>query len=243
MKLLLSAHALRIWGPRIAAAVPEGIEFITAEEALAAGGPCDADIAFIGGGQDREQVAVSEDLQRSKGAELVSAAADGLVILSICGGYQLLGHYFKTGDGSVLPGIGVFDAHTIAGNRRFIGDVIVEANFIGLPRTLVGFENHSGRTYLGNGARPLGKVLVGNGNNGEDGGEGAVQGNAFGCYLHGSLLPKNPWFADHLLQLAIARRTGRPAELEPLDDTIETRAHQAVIAHIRRRGQLKSGAI
>ncbi|MBI2940035.1 MAG: glutamine amidotransferase [Chloroflexi bacterium] len=202
-----------------------------------------ADIAFIGGGQDREQVAVSRDLQTAKGRDLVRAVEEGLVVLSICGGYQLLGHYFRTGEGTTLPGIGVFDAYTVAGNRRFIGDVLAETEVMGDRRTLAGFENHSGRTYLGPGCRALGRVLVGCGNNGEDGGEGAVSRNAFGCYLHGSLLPKNPAFADHLLRLALARRTGQPVTLELLADDEERAAHEAVVARIRQRGRLRSGAI
>ena len=107
-------------------------------------------------------------------------------------------------------------------------------------RTLVGFENHSGKTYLGKGARPLGRVVVGYGNNGEDGHEGAVYRNAYGCYLHGSLLPKNPWLADHLLATGLRRRYGSDVVLSPLDDTVEERAHQAVIARVRQRGQVRS---
>ncbi len=199
------------------------------------------DLMFVGGGQDREQLAICRDLETDKGPVLKELVGEGRVILSVCGGYQLLGQYFRTGTGAVLPGINLIDAYTVAGDRRCIGDVIVESDISGGPRTLVGFENHSGKTYLGPGAQPLGKVLFGNGNNAEDGGEGAVQGTAYGTYLHGSLLPKNPWFADHLIRQALQRRYGPEAELTPLDDSAEERAHQAIIDRIRRRGKLRTG--
>lgn len=204
--------------------------------------PACFDILFVGGGQDKEQALICEDLQKVKGRAVAAAVEDGAVLLAICGGYQLLGHYFKTGDGTVLPGVGVFDAYTVAGNRRCIGDIIAQCGFApGGPRTLVGFENHSGKTYLGERTRPLGKVLFGSGNNGEDGGEGAVYRNAYGAYLHGSLLPKNPWFADHLILTALRRRYGSAAELSPLDDSLEERAHEAIIQRIRNRGKLNTG--
>ncbi len=199
------------------------------------------DLLFIGGGQDKEQRKISEDFQGPKGASLKQAVEDGVVLLSICGGYQLLGHYFKTGDGLLLKGLGLFDAFTLAGNKRFIGNALVECNLDGQTRTLVGFENHSGRTYLGPANQPLGRALVGFGNNGEDRSEGAVYRNAFGCYLHGSLLPKNPWFADHLLSLAIRRRYGDGVQLQALDDSLELKAHQAVIEHMRRLGHINTG--
>ncbi len=211
---------------------------------LGVGATVDADrfdILFVGGGQDKEQLIVCEDFKGSKGASLKQAVEEGVVLLSICGGYQLLGHFFKTGDGTVLPGISLFDAWTVAGNRRFIGNVLVESNVGGQPRTLVGFENHSGRTFLGPGVQPLGRTLVGFGNNGEDGTEGAVYKNAYGCYLHGALLPKNPWFADHLLLAALRRRYGSQVTLAPLDDTAEERAHQSVIAHMKQLGTIRSG--
>ena len=200
------------------------------------------DLLFMGGGQDKEQALIAEDLVRHKAASLRAAAADGLPILAICGGYQLLGHYFRTGERGTLPGIGVFDAWTIAGNRRCIGDCLVESDLAGEMHTIVGFENHSGQTYLGEGARPLGRVLVGYGNNIRDRQEGAVQGNAVGAYLHGALLPKNPWLADWLIRQALLRRYGR-ADLPALDDTVEEEAHRAVIARVRRRGRIRSGAI
>lgn len=203
----------------------------------------ECDILFVGGGQDKEQALVAEDLAEVKARSLIDAVEDGLALLAVCGGYQLLGRYFKTGSGQVLPGIAVFDAWTVAGNKRCIGDVIVGCQLDGRPRTLVGFENHSGKTYLGHRSRPLGQVLFGHGNNSEDGSEGACYLNAFGTYLHGSLLPKNPWFTDYLLQKAIERRYGRAALLPPADDTVENLAHRAVIARIQRRGKMDTGVL
>lgn len=199
------------------------------------------DLFFVGGGQDREQLAICDDLVRHKGPVLRELVAEGRVILAVCGGYQLLGRYYRMGNGAELPGIGLLDAWTVAGDRRCIGDVVVECALSGQTRTLVGFENHSGKTYLGPAAQPLGKVLFGSGNNGEDGGEGALQGTAYGTYLHGSLLPKNPWLADHLILQTLQRRHPREISLSPLDDAVEERAHQAIIARIRRRGVLRTG--
>ena len=204
----------------------------------------DVDLFFFGGGQDKEQVTVSQHLQGAVGEGIKAAIESGAALLSVCGGYQLLGHYFRTGTGDRLPGISLFDAHTVAGSKRFIGDVIVESR-LGLadgsePRTLVGFENHSGLTYLGSGCQPLGRSIVGSGNNGEDRFEGAVYRNAIGCYLHGSLLPKNPWLTDHLLGAALAHRQGGSVALEPLDDSLEDRAHRAVYDRIRLRGRVNS---
>lgn len=211
---------------------------------LGVGAPVDVDrtdILFVGGGQDKEQLIVCDDFKGNKGTSLKEAVEAGAVLLSICGGYQLLGHFFKTGTGEALPGISLFDAWTVAGKRRFIGNVLVESELGGQKRTLVGFENHSGRTFLGAAAKPLGRSLVGFGNNGDDGTEGAIYRNAYGCYLHGSLLPKNPWFADHLLLTALRRRYGDNTELAPLDDTVEERAHQSVVEHMRRLGTIRSG--
>jgi len=203
------------------------------------------DLLFVGGGQDREQARVARDLQAVKGPAVLAAAERGVVILAICGGYQLFGHYFKPMAGETLPGIGLFDAHTIGSTRRLIGNVVVELTPgllpPGEPTTLVGFENHSGQTFLGPGCRPLGRVLVGGGNNGDDGYEGAVVGNAFGCYLHGSLLPKNPHFADHLIRLAVRHRYGAGADIAPLDRALELRAHQSVAARARQLAHVRSG--
>ncbi len=186
------------------------------------------DLAFFGGGQDSGQSLIAEDFVQRQGKELAAAVEDGLVMLAICGGYQLLGHYFLTHTGEKLPGIGIMDLHTVGGTRRLIGNIVVDWNR-GTQR-LIGFENHSGRTYLGSGAAPLGRVVKGFGNNGEDQTEGAVYRNVHGCYMHGSLLPKNPHFADHLIGLALARRYGAAPELAPLDDHFERTAHDVMVA-------------
>jgi len=179
------------------------------------------DLLFMGGGQDREQQLVAADLANTKGEALRQAVANGVVALAICGGYQLFGHYYRPAQGPELPGIGIFDAWTVHPGKaaqRCIGNIVIEWE----KGILVGFENHGGRTYLGPKARPLGRVLAGYGNNtGND--EGAIQGTAFGSYLHGSFLPKNPEFADHLIALALQRRYGE-VELAPLDDSLELAA-------------------
>lgn len=198
------------------------------------------DLFFFGGGQDKEQGAISQYLQGDVGKSLIEAVEAGAALLSVCGGYQLLGQYFLTGAGDVLPGISLFDAHTTAGKRRFIGDVIVECRFGDQTNTLVGFENHSGQTFLGSGCRPLGAVLTGFGNNGSDRQEGAMYRNAFGTYLHGALLPKNPWFADYLLRAALMHRYATEVELAPLDDSVEYQAHDAVISRVRHSGRRDS---
>ena len=192
------------------------------------------DIVFIGGGQDRQQLAVSDDLVKTtKGTDLKQAVADGLVLLSICGGYQLLGHHFLAGSGRKIAGTGLFDAWTEAGTRRLIGNIVVDCNLAEAKTTMVGFENHSGRTFLGSGVKPLGTVVRGFGNNDRDGTEGAIHHNAFGSYMHGSLLPKNPAFADHLILLALGRR-GRTEPLPPLDDHLEDTARTSVISRTVR---------
>ena len=196
------------------------------------GGECD--LIFFGGGQDREQAVVSPDFVVQKGGAIREAVEDGAVLLSVCGGYQLLGHTYTTYDGRELAGVGVFDVRSTPGERRAIGNVVIETDVDGTRRTLVGFENHSGRTFLGAACRPLGRVLAGSGNNGEDGTEGAVYRNAFGCYLHGSLLPKNPAFADHLIGLALQRKYGSDTALTPLDDAIERQAHESAAARARQ---------
>jgi CobQ-like glutamine amidotransferase family enzyme len=160
----------------------------------------------------------------------------------VCGGYQLLGQSYTTVDGQQLPGAGLFDVRSVPGPQRHIGNVLIETDLDGEQRTLVGFENHSGRTYLAPTVRPLGRTVVGAGNNGEDGTEGAVYKSAIGCYLHGSLLPKNPWLADRLLTDALRHRLGEHVALTPLDDRLEQAAHDAVAARIRREGRVKSGA-
>jgi len=205
-----------------------GIE-LTVDE-LEVGEPLDpttSDLIFIGGAQDREQRRVAADLLAAKGEALRQAVAAGVVVLAVCGGYQLLGRYYRPAAGEDLPGLGIFDAWTVHPGptaKRFIGNVVVRWQ----GATLVGFENHGGRTFLGPAARPLARVIAGYGNNGRDGTEGAVQANAFGTYLHGSLLPKNPRFADHLIALALARKYGQ-GEVVPLDDALEERAHAEAV--------------
>ena len=185
---------------------------------------------------------ISPDFVSEKGQAVREAVEDGAVVLAVCGGYQLLGHTYTTVDGQELPGAGVFDVRSVPGTRRHIGNLVAEANLDGMLRTLVGFENHSGQTYLGPGVRALATVLQGGGNNGEDGTEGAVYKDAYGCYLHGSLLPKNPWLADRLIVRALKRRYGEDVALAPLDDTLEERAHAAVVSRARRLGTVRSGA-
>lgn len=198
-------------------------------ETIGVGEPLDTaryDLYFWGGGQDREQITVSRDLAGAKGQALRAAIEDDVPILAVCGGYQFLGHQYHPFKGDDLPGIGVMDVTSEAGNERYIGNVVVEAGELG---TLVGFENHSGKTWLGEGVQPLGRIRVGNGNNGRDGTEGARYRNAIGCYLHGSLLPKNPHLSDWLIAAALRRKYSTPVELAPLDDTFEQLAHDGVV--------------
>jgi CobQ-like glutamine amidotransferase family enzyme len=185
--------------------------------------PLDADrhdFFYMGGGQDRDQVAVAHDMVATKRDALHAAAGRGAVVLAVCGGYQLLGHSYELG-GQELPGVGLVDLRTVREpGPRLIGNCAIEADLGGGPRVIAGFENHGGRTYLGDGERPLGRVLSGHGNNGRDGFEGVQRGNVIGTYLHGPLLPKNVWLADRLIELALG------IELEPLgDDTLENAAH------------------
>ena len=187
--------------------------------------PSAVDVLFFGGGQDQEQIAVADDLAGPKGAELKAMVEDGAALLSVCGGYQLLGHEYRPHVGEPLAGIGLFDATSVAGPERFIGNVVVDSGW----GELVGFENHSGLTHLAPGQAPMGRVKVGRGNNGTDGTEGARFKNAVGCYLHGSLLPKNPAVTDCLLTAALERRYGA-ADLAPLDDTLETAARASAAA-------------
>jgi len=192
--------------------------------------PDEYDLLFIGGGQDRDQAPVAEDLRQIKAIGLWAAIEDGVPVLAVCGGYQLLAHYYRPATGPDMPGLGVFDAWTVhpgPKTPRCIGNIAIRWR----DTTLVGFENHGGRTYLGT-AAPLGQVLKGHGNNSQDHTEGAVYRNAFGTYMHGSLLPKNVHFADHLLQLALQRKYGADAVLPPLDDTLEWQAHNAMLRRL-----------
>lgn len=207
--------------------------------------PDEYDMLFIGGGQDKEQAPVAQDLYEMKGIGLWAAIEDDMPVLAVCGGYQLFAHYYRPAEGPDMRGLGVFDAWTVhkgPSAPRCIGDVAITWNGM----TLVGFENHGGRTYLGT-AKPLGRVLKGYGNNAEDHAEGAVYRNTFGTYLHGSLLPKNPHFADHLIELALRRKYGEhlsPGEeplddlplattsLTPVNDTLEWEAHASLLERL-----------
>jgi len=191
------------------------------------------DILFIGGGQDADQGALLDELHATRGAEMKAAIEDGKIMLAICGGYQLLGHSYKTWDGKEMDCIGALDLHSIGGKERITGDYMFEWGEIGEPIQIVGFENHSAKTFLGNGVKPFGKVLAGYGNNGEDKTEGARYLNVFGTYSHGPLLPKNPKLADHLIHLALERKYGTE-ELLPLDDTLENNAHRFMVERLLR---------
>ena len=190
------------------------------------------DLFFFGGGQDRAQFEVSKDLQKFKTDFLKESVDLKAVFLSVCGGYQLLGNYYKAPTGEELPGVGLLDIFTIASDKRMIGNILIESN-VSIPgKTLVGFENHSGKTFLGKNAIQLGRVVVGHGNNGEDRTEGAIQNNVFGCYLHGPLLPKNPAFADYLIEKALKRKNSS-FKLKELQDDFETAAHQSSVKRSR----------
>jgi lipid II isoglutaminyl synthase (glutamine-hydrolysing) len=195
------------------------------------------DLLYVGGGQDREQALIAPDIA-GKGAALAEAVAGGVVVLAVCGGYQLLGRRYRDRHGSELPGAGLLPLETVAGERRMIGDVLLECELEpGERRTLAGFENHAGRTFLDSGTEPLGRVVSGFGNDGTSGFEGCRAGRVVGTYLHGPLLPRNPWFADWLLAQAVAHRDGGdPPAFEPLDDALEGQAHAVAAQRARARG-------
>jgi lipid II isoglutaminyl synthase (glutamine-hydrolysing) len=194
------------------------------------------DLLYIGGGQDREQALIAPDLA-AKGESVEAAVEAGAALLAVCGGYQLLGQFYRDRSGAELPGVGLFPLHTVAGERRMIGDVLLECELEpGARRTLAGFENHAGRTYLDQGAEPLGRVVAGFGNDGESGFEGCRVGRALGTYLHGPLLPRNPWLADWLLAQALAHRLGEAPALEDLSDGLEAEAHAVSSARAHERG-------
>ncbi len=186
--------------------------------------PGQVDLYFFGGGQDQQQDKVAQDIQ-TKAKVILEDIERGVPLLSICGGYQLLGEYYQPHKGPKLLGINLFPAFTKASYDRMIGNIVIDSEF----GKLVGFENHSGKTYLKNGAKPLGKVISGFGNNGEDRTEGCIYKNAIGCYMHGSLLPKNPGLANWLLQKALETKYGEKVDLNPLDDELETLAHNTAI--------------
>ena len=192
------------------------------------------DIVFFQGGQDVEMMVAAADLQ-AKGPSLREAAEAGVVMLAVCAGMQLFGHRYLPSSGEEIRGIGVLDLETRAGSTRFMQHAACLVTIDGRTETVVGFENHSGCTTLGADAQPFGQVVAGAGNNGTDGTEGARQHNVFATYLHGPVLPKNPWLADSLAQIALARWVGEPVELAPLDDTAEVRSHgkslQLALAH------------
>jgi lipid II isoglutaminyl synthase (glutamine-hydrolysing) len=204
--------------------------------------PTGCDLFLFGGGQDREQALLAEDLAGTKGADLRSIVEDEGVVLGVCGGYQLMGHYYETPEGEKLPGVGIFDSYTRPrrpDEARLIGNVLArvrapEDERSGAVLEIVGFENHGGRTELGDGVEPLAHIIVGHGNNGRDGTEGARRLNAYGTYLHGSLLPKNAWLTDQLLLNAL-RRADDTFELEPLDDTAERTAFESVSNRVAGR--------
>lgn len=186
-----------------------------------------ADVYVIGGGQDRQQQLASQGLTTKNADRILSDLGDGSAMLAVCGGYQLMAHRYRSAEGAELPGLGVFDAETVHPGSdvpRCIGNIVCDWN----DARLVGFENHGGRTYLGSSAAPLATVVHGHGNNAEDGTEGAIAGNAIGTYLHGSVLPKNPHLADHIIGAALAR-IAPGYELEPLDDSAEWAAHRAAL--------------
>jgi CobQ-like glutamine amidotransferase family enzyme len=192
------------------------------------------DLVYVGGGQDREQALVATDLA-DKGELLREAVDGGAAVLAVCGGYQLLGRSYRDRDGLELPGVGLFPLETFAGERRMIGDVLLECSWAG--RTLAGFENHAGRTILDNGAEPFGRVVSGFGNDGASSFEGCRVARAVGTYLHGPLLPRNPWFADWVLAQALAHAGGgAPPELAPLPDDLERDAHEVAARRARERG-------
>jgi hypothetical protein len=203
---------------------------------LARAGPGDEvdpgahDLFYIGGGQDRDQALVARDLVETKREALAEAIARNAAMLAVCGGYQLLGGSYALPDGELLPGLGLVKAETVrVTGPRLIGNVVIESDLGAGPQLIAGFENHGGRTYLGEGERALGRVVSGHGNNGRDGLEGVRRGRLIGTYLHGPLLPKNAWLADRLIEWGIERQTGAPLELAPLDDELERAAHETAM--------------
>ena len=191
------------------------------------------DLFFIGGGQDFEQEVLLADLHSGKDKEILSAVEDEKVFLCICGGYQMMGQYYLTHTGTQCDYIGALNLHTVGSDVRMIGNYMFKCSDDSSASTVVGFENHSGKTYLGDGVSPLGTVLSGFGNNGEDNTEGARYKNVFGAYCHGPMLPKNHEFADFILQAALLRRYPT-AELPPLNDALETKAHDYMVNRLEK---------
>jgi CobQ-like glutamine amidotransferase family enzyme len=195
----------------------------------------DFDLFFIGGGQDFEQGLLLEDLRRGKANELRAAVEDGKTFLCVCGGYQMMGHYYETAAGQRCEFLGAVDLYTVGSDTRMIGNFAFELGRAAGSGSVVGFENHSGKTYLGAGVMPLGRVLKGFGNNGEDGTEGVRWKNVFGTYSHGPVLPKNPDFCDRLLTCALEGSYGAGVALEPLEDLSEREAHDGVLSRLLSR--------
>ncbi len=190
------------------------------------------DIVFLGGGQDYEQEIIINDFINQKGNEIKNAIQNNKVFLAICGGYQILGDYYKTWDGKELKLLGAIDIYTIGGKKRLIGDFVFNCDFLindKFDGNIIGFENHSGKTYLGSKVKPLGKILKGKGNNGKDKTEGAVYKNVFCTYSHGSLLPKNQTFTDYLISTALKQKYSDFTQLSPLNDDFEIDAHNYMI--------------
>jgi len=199
--------------------------------------PDDHDLLYVGGGQDREQALIARNLA-AKGSAIREAVSDGAALLAVCGGYQLLGRGYRGRDGSVMPGVGLFPHETVAGTTRMIGDVLLECELVpGEQHTLAGFENHAGRTLLDPRAAPLGRVVHGFGNDGESGFEGCRVARAIGTYLHGPLLPRNPWLGDWLIAQAVAHATGSEPPVFPvLPDELADEAHRVAAQRARARG-------
>ncbi len=207
------------------------------------------DLFFMGGAQDKQQTIVSKDLSKQKVSLLRDLIEHNVPGLYICGAYQFLGKYYKEADGTIIPGLDILDVYTEnpgPNHPRLIGNILVDVNSswfmvhrkkstmrdeLQAKRTinLVGFENHGGRTYLGLGVEPLGKVKIGFGNNGNDGTEGAIYKNSFGTYLHGPILPKNPHFADLLIKRSLEKKYDKTINLSPLDDSLELQAHETIL--------------
>jgi CobQ-like glutamine amidotransferase family enzyme len=185
------------------------------------------DIVFIGGGSDREQLLVCNRLKEIK-KDISEYVENGGTVIGICGGYQLLGNYYKLKD-ETIEGLSVLDIYTEMGSNRLIGNVVIESDILGTPTSIVGFENHGGRTYI-NDHKPLGVVKYGHGNNGADGFEGVIYKNVIGTYLHGPLLPKNSKLTDYILTNALNKKySGAFEGLTPLDDSIEDVAHDYIV--------------
>lgn len=191
------------------------------------------DLFFIGGGQDFEQGILLDDLASGKSDEIKAAVADGKTFLAICGGYQMLGNYYKTWDGRMCEFIGAIDYHTVGAKERMIGNFMYELGEESGGSIVAGFENHSGKTFLGDGVKPLGTILRGYGNNGEDKTEGVRYNNVFGTYSHGPVLPKNPQLADFILETALKHRYG-DVSLAELDDTLELNANSYMVQRLSK---------